>query len=926
MKRFTLFCIISIALLTQAYAQNPAVRAYLDEDGRVLTEEIIIDTNHPLAEVRNEGFGQVEPWPIRVPAHPNFKSFRGVTLADMDGDGVDEILVAAFNRIHVFKGNGDILWSYTLIGTATYPPSVADVTGDGNLEVVQLTGGIPNNGRVYLFNSQGEVMPGYPISYNNQWILSAPALADLDGDGQLEIVFGIRTVNELHVIKADGSPMNENWPVTLVGIPAFTPSIGDIDGDGNKEIIASASNGTLYAFDLNGQTKPGFPVQAPSTGFSYQSPLLVDFDGDGTLDIVGATHGNAPQYYVRKHNGEYREGWPVPVPGGGWTYHPPTVVDINDDGNFEIFTAKPIGEAPMPMLFGFNPAGEMLDNFPIEKSGGLEGFLSVADIDGDGQLDLIFGSNMMVDQKGFIHAFKTDGSGQIPGFPLRPDGFTFMNGANLGDVTGDGILNIVALSYEQTFSATDSTVINVYHTGIPMAEANIRFGTYKGSNTRTGLVMPYEEPEIHVVTGVQAFEPLEVPFGTPIEELDLPEMAEVELNNDPDHTTMLQINWEPGDPEYDGYMSGVYPFIGHLVLTGNIENPDGITASIHVEVMEEEHEWSFIRLMNASNDLTDIHVLLNGEVLLTDFPTGMTSDTIHVKMNQMHTLDVIHAGNGDVLESYEFILENDYPYHYYSEAFGMQIILAGKLDAEAPEEYALSFFTRVTSTEPTDTDSFLMRFFDAYINPDAETAYEVTTMIEWDEWWGSDLSEIYFGHFSGVLLHTEPHFAVEIHLDNDSESTVYENHIDLGKNYGWGSPGMFVIILDFHPDPDVDGSYPHFLLLPPMPHGGMVQAPDVTLDVEDLTGNDGAMLSGTLYPNPAAREVVLAIHAPEPGMLSVELTDITGRALQSMRHELSVAGRNEVTIDLDDIKPGFYMVRCQFGGRIIGLPLVVTGQ
>lgn len=494
-KLFTLFFVI---LAIAAWSQKrTAQQAWIDQDGHMQVRDVLIsEADYLEMEMQKSEYEQLANWPKRIAAHPNFKNFRGVTLADITGDGMDEILVASFGRLYAYKGNGDLLWSLQLTGTAIYPPSVADVTGNGELELVQLTGGVPNNGRAYVIDKDGNVLPGWPVSIGNQWLLSAPALADLDGNGQMEIVFGVRTVNEIHVLKADGSNFNENWPVELASIPAFTPSLGDINNDGEMNIIAGASNGTLYAFTLNAGLLPGFPVAAANTSFSYQSPLLADLDGDSLLSIVGATHGDAPQYYVRKSDGTYREGWPVAVPGGGWTYSPPTLADITGDSIFEIFVSKPIGDAVQPMLFGYNEAGEMLPGFPISKSGGLESFISVADIDGDGQHDLIFGSNMMVDGKGFIHAWKTDGAGQLPGFPLRPDGFTFMNGANLGDVTGDGLLNLVALTYEQTFSASDSALINVWNLGITVEEADVLFGTYKGNNTRSGLMtMSVEEPE-----------------------------------------------------------------------------------------------------------------------------------------------------------------------------------------------------------------------------------------------------------------------------------------------------------------------------------------------------------------------------------------------------------------------------------------------
>jgi hypothetical protein len=500
-KIYTLiFVIIAINTWSQ---EKMASQAWLDENSQVQVKEILIsEAEYLYYQKQKTDYEQLENWPKRIAAHPNFKNFRGVTLADITGDGVDEILVASYSRLYAYKGNGDLLWSMQLTGTATYPPSVADVTGNGQLELVQLTGGIPNNGRAYVIDKDGNVLPGWPVSINNNWLLSAPALADLDGDGQMEIIFGVRTVNEIHVLKADGTNFNENWPVVLSSIPAFTPSVGDINNDGEMNIIAGASNGTMYAFNLNAEILPGFPVASTGTSFSYQSPLLTDFDGDSLLSIVGATHGTSPEYYVRNSDGSYREGWPVAVPDANWTYHPPTLADINNDSIYEIFTARPIGETPAPMLFGFDTSGEMLPDFPISKSGGLESLISVADIDIDGQHDLIFGSNMMIDGKGFIHAYYTDGSGELPGFPLRPDGFTFMNGANLGDVTGDGMLNLVALSYEQTFSPSDSAVINVWNLGITLEEADVLFGTYKGNNTRNGFMKMEEEPgpEFYQVT------------------------------------------------------------------------------------------------------------------------------------------------------------------------------------------------------------------------------------------------------------------------------------------------------------------------------------------------------------------------------------------------------------------------------------------
>lgn len=489
-----LFIVLLMPML--ASSQTEVVRAYLGEDGQVLTEKIMLDMEWMQDRAPSE-IQQMAGFPKKVPAHPSFKNFRNVTLADINGDGKDEILIPSMNQLRVFSYTGELLWSKVLIGTPIYPPSVAQMDATGALGIVQVTGGVPNNGRVYYLDVNGNDKSGWPMTFSNHWIICAPAIADVTNDGVSEIIVQTRTSNNLHVLKTDGTIL---WSATLDGTPAVTPSVGDIDGDGVKDIVTAISSGIMYAFNgTDGLSKPGFPIPSDGYSFSYQSQLLVDLDGTGTLSIVGASHGDAPKYFVRNSNGTYRDGWPVDVPDSDWTYSPPTVVDLSGNNDFKIFTSKPVSDAAEPMLFGYNPDGSMMDHFPIVKSGGLESVICVADITSDGQHDLIFGSNMMVETKGYIHAWKMDGSGEIEGFPLRPTGFTFMNGPTLGDVNGDGLLDLVSFSYEQTFSTTDSAYVNVYELLIPMDQADVLFGTYKGSNDRTGFIPRSTQP---VVFGV----------------------------------------------------------------------------------------------------------------------------------------------------------------------------------------------------------------------------------------------------------------------------------------------------------------------------------------------------------------------------------------------------------------------------------------
>lgn len=490
-KNFTLLSLLFLGIFSATTAQETGKKAILNEDGTISVETITLPKNH--YEEKTQVFDML--WRFGQPANPTFKNTRGVTLADIDSDGIDEILYGIDHVLYAFKGDGSILFTKTMSGTILLPPTVADLDTDGTLEIIVNTGGVPNAGRVYLLDPTGTDLPGWPLNFSDHWMINAPAVADVDGDGILDIVTGERVNSSqgfVHALKMDGTPINANWPVEVAATPAFTPSIADVDNDGNTDVVIAASSAGMYIFDNQGQVFPGFPVFDPNVSYSYQSPILADLDGDDDLEIIGSNHGNAPGFYVMEHDGTYKAGWPIAI--GGWTYSPATVLDVDNDGIFEIFmsdrnTSGTTG-VELPVIYGLDPDGNNLPNFPIEKYGGAEGVLSIADVNADGVLDIVFPS-VITDAagEGYIHAYSLDGSGEIAGFPLRPHGFTFMNGAVMGDVDNDGLLDLTANSYTLTFgTGIDSTFVNVYNLNVPYDPDSIKPNGYKGDNTRDGFV------------------------------------------------------------------------------------------------------------------------------------------------------------------------------------------------------------------------------------------------------------------------------------------------------------------------------------------------------------------------------------------------------------------------------------------------------
>lgn len=499
----TITLLSALALAIGSTAQQEGKKASLNQDGTISVEMVTLPQDYNNTE-QTQVFDQL--WRFGEPAHPNFKNSRGTTLADIDNDGIDEILYGIWNTLYALEGNGTILFQKTVSGTILLPPSVADLNNDGTLEIVLNTGGVPNAGRVYLLDPTGADLPGWPLNFDDHWMINAPALADLDGDGMLDIITGERVGSSqgfVHAIKMDGTPINANWPVEVAATPAFTPSIADVDNDGSNDVVIAASSAGMYIFDNQGQLFPNFPVVDPNVKYSYQSPMLADLDGDGDLEIIGSNHGDAPGFYVMEHDGSYKAGWPIAT--SEWTYSPSTVWDVDNDGIFEIFmsdrnTSGTQG-VELPVVYGLDPNGSNLPNFPIEKYGGTEGVISLADVNNDGALDVVFPS-VITDAAGYgyIHAYHMDGSGEIDGFPLRPRGFTFLNGAVLGDVDNDGMLDLTANSYTLTFgTGVDSTFVSVYNLNVPYNPDRIKRNGYKGNNTREGFV------EIEEIVGVTDF-------------------------------------------------------------------------------------------------------------------------------------------------------------------------------------------------------------------------------------------------------------------------------------------------------------------------------------------------------------------------------------------------------------------------------------
>jgi len=486
-----LFCFL-FTLFTQVSGQDQDtwIISVTDEGDPVPMAAVVSEYNGPLpaGDSDSRAVEQMPGWPIIINMHPSglFLPTRGLVFEDLDADGRLEIITSSTDGfVYAWDLTGAPMPGFPVatIELPQYAPSVADLDADGDMEIVQFTRGLTSGGRFYIFDHEGNVLPGFPVNLNNNNIADSPTIADLDNDGLMEIIVPERAypITYLHIFEADGSEWGGNWPLALDHIPASCPAVGDVDDDGEPEICI-LSYKKIWLLETDGTSLPGWPIEPAGGSFSYQSPALADLDDDGDLEIMVGTHWANEGCYVYQHDGTMYPGWPKYY--GSWSYCPPTVADLEGDGQLEILAGRAgIGLGVSNCFFAWTSDGVLKPGFPYNQShgGGSEGPLTVADINNDGYMEIFADHNIIEGTEGYLFGVDSFGN-DLPDFPLRPTGFTYMNGATIGDVDGDGDYELGVLSCWETYA-----YVNLYDLSGTYHPSDVPWETYHQKTSRGGL-------------------------------------------------------------------------------------------------------------------------------------------------------------------------------------------------------------------------------------------------------------------------------------------------------------------------------------------------------------------------------------------------------------------------------------------------------
>jgi len=362
-------------------------------------QEILITTYDPVnpysagrVYVLDMSGNNLPGWPAvtagPVPSSP--------AVADIDNDGDVEIVVASWSYAYVWNHDGSSYpgWPKTPGGYAS--AALADLDGDGDLEIIHPGA----NSRLYVWHHDGTTFPGWPYTAPN--LVQSPVVGDVDGDGALEIAAGIYQGPvspdpfPFYVWEADGSVAG-GWPVMTSGTVKAVAALGDIDSDGAVEIVAcsydASNNDYVYAWDAQGNAKPGWPVRARYARLSCVA--LGDLDGDGYLEVVigGYSTSNREQVFAFNHDGTPVTGWPVELNFAGGhmnVNNSPIIADIDGDPTQIEVIVKAYDH-----IFALHADGQLVDGFPFylsdnNNTGTNSPTQAVGDLDGDGDVEYVF--------------------------------------------------------------------------------------------------------------------------------------------------------------------------------------------------------------------------------------------------------------------------------------------------------------------------------------------------------------------------------------------------------------------------------------------------------------------------------------------------------------------------------------------------------
>lgn len=433
--------------------------------------------------------------------------YASPAVADVDADGSPDVIWGAYDVVALRGADGTLKWRAPS-GSRVWPGvAVADIDGNGSLEVIAGRGG--DQVTVYHGSSGAVVWSRSPFGGGEVRTL---AVEDLEWGGQLEVVVGRASSGsapQLNVYDANGT-VRPGWPARRAGELGFgsgmynqNVTVADLDGDGLRELIGPTDTHYITALDRGGNQLPVNPVYTGRQvwsqvgvhvdhavdvrgfancgaehrpNFADSAPVVADVNGDGTAEIVVV--GNVYNCGTSPYTSLYQMPFILKLDRTRWS------------GSGFDWTALPVpGPGSAPLAEDFNVIESALPN-PV-----------VADLDGDGRKEILFPS-----YDGKLHAYWLDKTehGSWP-YDVPGAGIRFAGEPAVADLDNDGQAEVIFTSWPQKGGTAVGQLHILSSLGVPLQVLDLPpsfpAGTWNGGLGAPTLADIDGDPDLELVVG-----------------------------------------------------------------------------------------------------------------------------------------------------------------------------------------------------------------------------------------------------------------------------------------------------------------------------------------------------------------------------------------------------------------------------------------
>ena len=414
-----------------------------------------------------------------------------VTLADLNGDGKADVLVANQTDMNGNWADGSVASVLFGNGDGTFQTAVpyasgdfsgrgiiaTDVNGDGKSDVVIAESCVDNynctSGAASVFLNKGDGTLLAPLNYSpGAWYSISVAAADVNGDGKVDLLVADQCTSNSNCSNGSASVLLGNGDGTFQpaviynvdGQDSTSIAVSDVNGDGYPDLIignqcqnnSNCSSGSISVLLGNGDGTFQAGTDYSSGGLYVYSVAVGDVNGDGKPDLIlgnECADGNCSNgsVSVLLNNGDGTFSAPVTLSSGGLYAFSVSVADLNGDGKADIVVANQCTDNNCitgntgVLLSNGDGTFQPVVSYP---SGGLYSYATaIGDINGDGKADLVIASQC-TDQNctsGVISTLLGNGDGTFQSAVANTS--PVLGGLQsivLGDFNGDHKLDVAA--------------------------------------------------------------------------------------------------------------------------------------------------------------------------------------------------------------------------------------------------------------------------------------------------------------------------------------------------------------------------------------------------------------------------------------------------------------------------------------------------